>query len=167
MWTDGVCMCACVQCAVCSEAQGVDRGGGACKMRDTGAERCAVSRSPEFSSWTSLRANQQATTGESSSRPTPLSPLSLPPSPFHSSPFSFPTSPSPFPPPRGPTHSLTPQAYLTAIPHCLIARCRSAPDVAYAIESGVRFCQKANVDVRDTLVLPQEYTDVRAREYFQ
>lgn len=53
------------------------------------------------------------------------------------------------------------------MPACLIATCVSAPDVAYGLEFGVSWCAKAGVDVTQTLVLPDEYTKVAAKEYFQ
>jgi hypothetical protein len=45
--------------------------------------------------------------------------------------------------------------------------CRSAPDVAYAMEFGQDWCAKAGVDPAETLVLPENYTQGVAKEYFQ
>lgn len=59
------------------------------------------------------------------------------------------------------------QPYITTMPICLITACESAPDVAYAVEFGQRWCAKAGVDVSNTLVLPADYTEGVAKEYFQ
>ena len=56
---------------------------------------------------------------------------------------------------------------MRAMPVCLMSACRSAPDVAYAIEFGSRWCDKAGVDVSETLALSENYTQGLAREYFQ
>ena len=64
-------------------------------------------------------------------------------------------------------HLLMLQPYITTMPICLITACESAPDVAYAVEFGQRWCAKAGVDVSNTLVLPADYTEGVAKEYFQ
>lgn len=52
------------------------------------------------------------------------------------------------------------------MPTCLLTVCKSAPDIAYAMEFGQRWCKKAGIDVTGTLVLPEEYLNVTAKEYY-
>jgi hypothetical protein len=53
------------------------------------------------------------------------------------------------------------------MPMCLMTVCKSAPDIAYAMEFGRRWCKKAGVDVTETLLLSERYVTVTAKEYYE
>lgn len=56
------------------------------------------------------------------------------------------------------------QQWVDLIGVCLVSRCISGPDVAYAVEYGVSFCKRAGVHVQ--FELPVSYLEQPGGQYY-